>query len=190
MIDLLVPEVQSYLDFYSVLSRRLLEDLKAAYPNHSIDTPMSIPEAMEKTRDKFIFVLDEWDGVFEMRFMTEKDKEDYILFLKDKKYVRFAYMTGILPISKYFSGSPFNMFEEFSAFQDDVLSPYFGLTRDEILSAMVVYGFLTYHEGQLRIPNHELMLKFKEALASEPLSINYSERTKKHSCLTELIGDT
>ena len=39
-------------------------------------------------------------------------------------------------------------------------------------SAMVVYGFLTYHEGILRIPNHELMLKFRQALASETLSLN------------------
>ncbi len=29
--------------------------------------------------------------------------------------------------------------------------------RNEILSAMVVYGFLSYHDGYLKIPNHELM---------------------------------
>lgn len=27
-------------------------------------------------------------------------------------------------------------------------------TRDEILSAMVVYGFLSYHDRSLQIPNH------------------------------------
>lgn len=37
-------------------------------------------------------------------------------------------------------------------------------TRDEILSAMVVYGFLSYHDGYLRIPNHELMEKYQEVL--------------------------
>ena len=45
-------------------------------------------------------------------------------------------------------------------------------TREEILSAMVVYGFLTYYDKGLRIPNHELMLKFRQALASEPLGLN------------------
>ena len=35
-------------------------------------------------------------------------------------------------------------------------------SRDEILSAMVVFGFLSYHDGFLRIPNHELMENFKE----------------------------
>ena len=44
-------------------------------------------------------------------------------------------------------------------------------TREEILSAMVVYGFLSYDQGQLRIPNHELMLKFQQALASEQLGL-------------------
>ena len=44
-------------------------------------------------------------------------------------------------------------------------------TKDEILSAMVVYGFLDYSDGQLRIPNHELMLKFQEALFSRELGL-------------------
>ena len=34
-------------------------------------------------------------------------------------------------------------------------------TRDEILSAMTVYGFLLYHDGYLSIPNHELMEKYQ-----------------------------
>ncbi len=37
-------------------------------------------------------------------------------------------------------------------------------SRDEILSAMVVFGFLSYHDGFLRIPNHELMEKFQTVL--------------------------
>ncbi len=31
-------------------------------------------------------------------------------------------------------------------------------------SAMVVYGFLTYHDGSVSIPNHELMLQFERVL--------------------------
>ena len=37
-------------------------------------------------------------------------------------------------------------------------------SRDEILSAMGVFGFLSYHDGFLRIPNHELMEKFQTVL--------------------------
>ena len=42
-------------------------------------------------------------------------------------------------------------------------------TRDEILSAMVVYGFLMYHDGYLRIPNHELMEKYQRVLSRESM---------------------
>ena len=40
-------------------------------------------------------------------------------------------------------------------------------TRDEILSSMVIYGFLSYHNGFLTIPNHELMIKFQNVLKEE-----------------------
>ncbi len=42
-------------------------------------------------------------------------------------------------------------------------------TRDEILSAMVVYGFLTYYNGCVSIPNHELMLQFQKLLKKEDM---------------------
>ena len=42
-------------------------------------------------------------------------------------------------------------------------------TRDEILFAMVVYGFLTYYDGRVSIPNHELMLKFRDVLEKEDM---------------------
>lgn len=40
-------------------------------------------------------------------------------------------------------------------------------SRDEILSARVVFGFLSYHDGFLSIPNHELMEKFQLVLKRE-----------------------
>ena len=41
-------------------------------------------------------------------------------------------------------------------------------TREEIFSAMVVYGFLSSEEGKVRIPNRELMERFDEMLQKEP----------------------
>lgn len=40
-------------------------------------------------------------------------------------------------------------------------------TRDEIFSAMVVYGFLNYSDGCVSIPNRELMGKFSEMVKKE-----------------------
>ena len=41
--------------------------------------------------------------------------------------------------------------------------------RDEILSAMVVYGFLSYYDGELRIPNFELMEKYEAVLSRKSM---------------------
>lgn len=41
-------------------------------------------------------------------------------------------------------------------------------TRDEIFSAMVVYGFLNYEKGYVSIPNKELMDQFAEVVQREP----------------------
>lgn len=143
--------------------------------------------------EKFLFVFDEWDAVFHMPFVTENDKKAYLLFLKgllkDKPYVALTYMTGILPIAKFSSGSELNMFIEYTMGSEPKFSEDFGftetevdmlykryldnckregkpvsVTREEILSAMVVYGFLSCYKGRVYIPNKELMDKFDEML--------------------------
>lgn len=63
----------------------------------------------ECDQQRFVFVLDEWDFIFHKDFVTEENKKQYVLFLsnllKDRSYVQLTYMTGILPIAKYSSGS-------------------------------------------------------------------------------------
>ena len=39
--------------------------------------------------------------------------------------------------------------------------------REEIYAAMIIYGLLSYHDGELRIPNKELMLEFQKALKDD-----------------------
>lgn len=59
-------------------------------------------------------------------------------------------------------------------------------TREEILSAMVVYGFLSYYQGKVYIPNKELMDKFDEMLQKEA-SLGYVYRLAKspNACLRQ-----
>lgn len=230
--------------------------------------------------------------------------EKYLEFLnnllKGKPYVRLAYMTGILPIAKYSSGSELNMFSEYTlatkekfcdcfgfteaevdrlyeryqkntaapcisreglrlwydgyqtltgrriynprsvvcALQDNQLCNYWTgsgpydeifyyiqnnvdevrddlavmvsdasvparvqeyaatsmrlSTRDEIFSAIVVYGFLSYEEGRVSIPNKELMDKFSDMLQKEP-SLGYVyqlARASKRMLEATKNGDT
>ena len=44
-------------------------------------------------------------------------------------------------------------------------------TREEIYSAMIVLGFLSYHDGYLKIPNKELMKEFEKALKGKSTSL-------------------
>lgn len=252
-----------------------------------------LSDIYEEEDARFIFVLDEWDYIFHRTFVTAKDQENFIEFLsnllKGKAYVEFAYMTGILPITKYSSGSELNMFYEYTMATEDRYSEYFGFsesevdalferylvqvpenqkvtreglriwydgyqtksgmrvynprsvvasltnnnlgyywtssgpydeifyyvkenlnavkddlallisgipvaakiqeyaatsmslnTKDEIFSAMVVYGFLNYDNGCVSIPNKELMDKFGDMLRKEP-SLGYVYRLAKES---------
>lgn len=60
----------------------------------------------------------------------------YLVFLrsllKDRPYVLFAYMTGILPIAKYSSGSELNMFAEYTMADEERFSEYFGFLEYEV----------------------------------------------------------
>lgn len=305
-------ECTSYKEYIEAIKETLKSDLHLAYPDVAFREKSSVREDLTRIftekKERFLFVLDEWDAVFHMPFIKEEDKLSYLLFLKgllkDKPYVSLAYMTGILPIAKYSSGSELNMFIEYTmgteakfgddfGFSDaevDMLyqrfiknceekgetpavtreglrywydgyytksgekmynprsvaaslsnnnlgsywtssGPYDEIfyyvehnvadvrkdlvlmvagegvtskiqeyaatsmnlsTREEILSAMVVYGFLSYYKGKVYIPNKELMDKFDEMLRKEP-SLGYVYQLAKESermLQATLHGDT
>ena len=288
---------KSYAEYISRIKKRLMGDLRREFPNADIDMEDSLWDAFNNIYEleeevKFIFVLDEWDFIFHSAFVTDRDKSEYIGFLsnllKDQPYVELAYMTGILPIAKYASGSELNMFLEYTMASRVRYSSYFGFseeeadvlydrylnvteapritreelrgwyngyqtlsgkrlynprsvvsalndnqlgdywtssvpydeifyyikqnvddvaediavmvsgesvpakvqeyaatsmnltTREEIFSAMVVYGFLSSGQGRVRIPNKELMHKFEEMLRKES-SLGYVYRLAKAS---------
>ena len=288
----------SYQRYISRIERRLKNDLKKEFPDIMIEDDEAVWDILndiyeQKDDVRFIFVLDEWDYIFHRDFVTERDKEAYIEFLsnllKGKSYVELAYMTGILPIAKYSSGSELNMFYEYTMATEEKYSEYFGFTdaevddlfkryktmhqksgnvtrdglriwydgyhtkggervynprsvvaaltndnlgnywtssgpydeifyyvrenvdavrddlamlvsgmpvrtkireyaatamnlttREEIFSAMVVYGFLNYENGYVSIPNKELMDRFSDMLQKEP-SLGYVHRLASES---------
>ena len=60
-------------------------------------------------------------------------------------------------------------------------------TKEEIFSAMVVYGFLTCEKGRVSIPNKELMDKFADMLMKET-SLGYVYNLAKES--TKMLNAT
>jgi len=285
-----------YEEYISNIKELLKADIREAYPDVMFRENSSVSEDLKRVKmqkgEKFIFILDEWDALFHMSFVTQSDKEKYILFLrslfKGTAYVELAYMTGILPIAKYSSGSDLNDFLEYTMATEEKFSEYFGFmetevdqiynkyqsitkqpkvtreglktwydgyrtksgermynprsvvaaltnnnlgnywtssgpydeifayieknvdavrddlalmisgtpimsrtreyaatsmnlsTKDEIFSAMVVYGFLSCENGQVEIPNKELMDKFSDMIMKEP-SLGYVHRLSVNS---------
>lgn len=264
----------SYERYYNSIYERLMNEICESYSLNQNRYDF-IDQALCDTKDKFIFLLDEWDSIFYERFMSEEDKKSYLKFLKgllkDQPYVELAFMTGVLPIAKYTTGSELNMFDECSFLNDREYEDFYGFgeaevkelckqyprpayeelqywydgyfksdgshlfnprsvcfalmkgycknywtetgpmneiadviehnvaavredivqmvagipveteldgygaaqlelrSRDDILSAMVVFGFLSYHDNKLRIPNKELMEKFEKVCKRESM---------------------
>ncbi len=258
---------------------QLILDLKESFPDVQIDSNHAIGKIFDdiysKTGESFIFIFDEWDYIFNNNLFKPEEREEFLEFLKkllkDKPYVELAYMTGVLPIAKYSSGSALNMFDEYTFLNDEDFDKYFGFTdeeveklcskqhkvsmedlkewyngyktqggyeiynprsvsfalrkgrcqsywtntgpmdeilyyinqdidsvkndiiqmtsgipleiklkgygaeqielnnRNQILSAMTIYGFLSYHDETLTIPNKELRIKFDEALEDKSM---------------------
>lgn len=130
----------SYTQYIERIEALLIEDVKEAFPQVKINEADAVGDILEsifvQCGEKFIFVLDEWDFIFHRDFINEIDKEKYVAFLsnllKDRPYVVLSYMTGILPIAKYSSGSELNMFAEFTMVNSPMFGEYFGFTDDEV----------------------------------------------------------
>ena len=136
-----IPEKCSSYEMYIT---RIIDGLKKDVLNafSGVDTESDksvwdiLQEINENTKTKFIFVIDEWDAVFHMPFISKENQQEYILFLKsllkDQTYVELAYMTGVLPIAKYSSGSELNMFVEYDMAISEKFSDYFGFLESNV----------------------------------------------------------
>ncbi len=159
-LNSLPADCTSYRQYINRIRKRLICDLIQTYPNAGIDENDALWDALndilesEKDDEKFIFVLDEWDYIFHRDFVTDKDREEYIDFLsnllKDQPYVEFVYMTGILPIAKYSSGSELNMFLEYTMTSEEKFSYFFGFTESEVDILFDKYQSLTEHQNITR----------------------------------------
>ena len=139
-----MPEnCSSYEEYISRISISLKKDIVQEYSKISEIKPDTnravwdiLQEIFERTKHKFIFVIDEWDAVFHKSFITKEDKKNYLEFLrnllKGQAYVELAYMTGVLLIAKYSSGSELNMFMEFDMAKAERFGEYFGFMDSEV----------------------------------------------------------
>lgn len=110
-------ECNSYKDYINYIKNILVSDLENFFGKHK-NPGISISDFLIESGQSFIFIFDEWDFCFNESFMSEPDKKNFLKFLKgllkDRPYTNLVYMTGILPVAKYSSGSELNMFNEYN----------------------------------------------------------------------------
>ncbi len=157
-----IPEdCKDYHSYIKRISDGIKRDLQDAFSTIDLQGTISIWDMLssvfEKTGEKFIFIMDEWDAPFHMEFISEDDRKSYLLFLKlllkGKSYIELAYMTGILPIAKYSSGSELNMFLEYDMATKIKYSEYFGFSDEEV---DVLYDRYRKYSRKPRITREEL----------------------------------
>lgn len=111
----------TYQDYIGRFETNIRNDIREAYPELGEKEFDSLADLLTATGDEFIFIIDEWDYIFSHDIYRENQK-DLLEFLrdllKDKSYVALAYMTGVLPIKKYSTGSALNMFDEYTMLND------------------------------------------------------------------------
>ncbi len=142
-------ENKNYDNYINLIRSTLIDDLKSGYPEVEFKSYFTISDMLLATNDKFIFIFDEWDYIFNNHLFVEH-QNDFLEFLrnllKDQPYVALAYMTGVLPIKKYSSGSALNMFDEFTMLNDMLYGDYFGFTEEEVKGLCSRQSRLTFDE--------------------------------------------
>lgn len=140
-------DCSGYEQYMNRIQDGINRDLEAAYPKIRMEMSGTVWDNLltifEKTKETFVFVIDEWDAAFHMPFISKDKQQEYLLFLrnllKDQVYVELTYMTGVLPIAKYSSGSELNMFVEYDMTVMERFSNYFGFTDGEVDRLFAVY---------------------------------------------------
>lgn len=125
------------------ITSSVLAELREIYPTALPSEVSHLSDALsrirEKTGQKFIIIIDEWDALIRDPAANSQVQDSYITFLRSMfkgteptKYILLAYLTGILPIRKEKSQSGLNNFDEFTMLSASRLAPYMGFTEVEV----------------------------------------------------------
>lgn len=125
----------TYIDYIEMIKTSIINDIVEQYSQINPENYFTISDMLDATNDKFIFIIDEWDYIFNNNLFKD-NQNDFLEFLrnllKDRTYVALAYMTGVLPIKKHSSTSALNMFDEYTMLNDMLYGRYFGFIEEEV----------------------------------------------------------
>lgn len=137
--------------FTKYIQDTIIGELKEEY--HGIlkgdvcSLPMALSCISEALSKKFIVIIDEWDAPVRDGVNDDGLQEEYINFLRamfkgtePTRYIKLAYLTGILPIKKIKTQSALNNFDEFTMLDAGNFAPYIGFTEEEVKKLCDKYG--------------------------------------------------
>ena len=121
----------------------ILSELKEIYPYILSEAIYSVSDALsiirEKTGQKFIIIIDEWDVLIRDEAANQEIQTEYLNFLRGlfkgvepTRYIQLAYLTGILPFKKEKTQSAVNNLKHYSMLSAGPLAPYIGFTEEEV----------------------------------------------------------
>ena len=132
------------------ITKTVLDELREVYPEilplEVVSLPDGLSRVKNRTGQKFIIVIDEWDVLIRDESANKKVQDEYIRFMRGMfkgteptKYIQLAYLTGILPIKKERTQSALNNFREYSMLNAGPLASYIGFTEEEVKSLCETY---------------------------------------------------
>ena len=130
-------------DVVAFITESILDELRTIYPCVLPSEEISLPDALsrirEKTGQKFVVIIDEWDVLIRDEAQNHTLQEAYIDFLRGmfkgtepSRYIALAYLTGILPIKKIKDESALNNFREYTMLKSKPIGKYYGFTEEEV----------------------------------------------------------
>lgn len=131
----------------SALIGELRESCPESIPDDAATLQAVLANINKARGTRFVVIIDEWDAVFRENKEDSRAQAEYIDFLRglfkdapSKKFIKLAYLTGILPIKKYGTESALNNFDEFTMLEADALAEYAGFTEKEAEGLYARYG--------------------------------------------------
>jgi len=130
-----------------VIIKDILEEHPWARKDDDEDLMDILYNIVQKTGDKFIIIIDEWDALCRELSNTAEETNQYVgllrrMFKGGNSALVFAgaYMTGILPIKKYGTQSALNDFRESSMTSPGPMADYIGLNDSDVKKLSERYG--------------------------------------------------
>ncbi len=133
------------LTILGYIEDEVLKELSREFPTYVSERQNSVADALSDiniaTNKQFVIIIDEWDCIFREDKDNEVLQKEYINFLRalfkgdpSDRFVKLAYITGILPIKKYGTQSALNNFRELTMLEPADITEYIGFTENEVES--------------------------------------------------------